>query len=324
MRKNTLLNLAFLSLVFFLLLIFMTLTAMEDSVGSDKELLQPAYWNQEEYDRALHAIDQPRDLTLQLTVTNGGKPSAGLPFEIVTGDEVSSGEILDAAGYFRKKVRYHHSFIETVFDNRIIPSSSRIDSTTYSWYYPGEWFSSLIYTVDFSLFSVKERMSAGKEEMEYAFSYPAGWKEKNAGVSFGSLYGMSSDAAAEPGGRKDTEARIIREEKGVCRVILHMNDFFRKWNDNYSTPYKAGDAYRVTIGLTLMPPGDFFTTAPSDRLDPAFVPKRYGGEVEATDGDPFLSVPSIVPEEKIRIEITRDIRLTAEMLAGYQKQGKGE
>jgi hypothetical protein len=313
-------NLIFLSLVFFLLMLFLTLSAMEDRMGSDDEKLPLAFWNQEEYDRAIHTIDQPRQLTIEITVKDGENPVTRSPFAICTrhtpfegGDECMEVS-LDTKGRFQRLMKYDHSLIDVTFDDRSIPSVCGIDTMSFVWYHPGKWFSSLIYDVDFSPFLVNEKLSADRESVEFSFTYPGHWVEKNVGVSFGNLYGINSDAEKEPRGRTDSEVVIKREDRGICVATLNMKSFFLRWNDNYSTPYKPGDMYPVSVVLRLAPPQDFFTTTPSERKDPSFVPKKYGSEVDSSDGDPFLSVPSIEPVEEVRIEIRREIKVTGAMV----------
>jgi hypothetical protein len=319
-KKNRYMNLIFLSLVFFLLMLFLTLSAMEDRMGSDDEKIPLAFWNQEEYDLAMHAIDQSRELHMDITVKDGKKPIDRTFFQVCTlrtpfegGDECIEVK-LDANGRFQGLIKYNHSLIDTTFDSRGIPPSCGIDTMSFIWYHPGKWFSSLIYVIDFSQFHVKEKLSAQKDKVEFSFSYPAYWIEKTVGVYFGDLYGISSDAEQEPQGRTDSEVIIKREEKGTCVVILNMKNFFLHWNDNYSTPYKAEDIYPVSVVFSIVPPEGFFKTTPSRRKDPSFVPRQYGGEVDSSDGDPFLSVPSIEPLKEGNIEIKRRIRVTGAMV----------
>jgi hypothetical protein len=319
-KKNRYMNLIFLSLIFFLLMLFLTLSAMEDRMGSDDEKLPLAFWNQEEYDRAIHTIDQSRQLTIDITVKDGENLVTKSPFAICTNRSAFEGgdeceEVTpDTKGRFQRLIHYDHSLIDVTFDRRSIPSSCGIDTMSFIWYHPGKWFSSLIYTVDFSPFLAIEKLSSEKESVEFSFTYPEHWIENKVGVSFGNLYGINSDAEKEPRGRTDSEVVIKREGKGRCVVILNMKSFFQRWNDNYSTPYKPGDMYPVSVVFRLAPPHDFFTTTPPERKDPPFVPKKYGGEVDSSDGDPFLSVPSIEPMEEVMVAIRRKIKVTGAMV----------
>ncbi|MBN2532511.1 MAG: hypothetical protein JXB88_06440 [Spirochaetales bacterium] len=305
--------------IFFYLHLFSS--CLSDRENQKKKNNQPkAYWNQEEYDRAIHKIHQPRNLFLSISIWNGNEVFSNKTFCVYTGRQKYGSEdayfniSLNEYGKAEQKIDYNHSFIGIELTPSLLPVESGIAAVFFSWYNPGTWVSELSVDIDVTHFSNRVYPSSDDGFVRSDLFYYPGFREKKVWVCFESLFVLTSTRKEHPQGLIAKEAEIKREEDGRISIILNMPGFFRKWNKNYASPWQEGDIYPVSISISLTPPAGFFRTVLSGKQDLTFVPKNYNGKVEVSDGDPYLFIPSTDSLEEVIINVNIDIPVTSMIL----------
>ena len=272
-----------------------------------------AYWDQEDHDKAMHLIRQPRELLLSLNFKADGAPLAQKRVRVYVARSMVEGcdefheYILDGDGTLELTQPYAESLIDVELTKENLPPKCGIDQLTYHWFFPGKWFEQLSIHRDLSNWVVSPfTVTGGDVTAEVSFD-PA-LKPTSAQVNFSNLLGHIFEA---PEMGNYPEASVQLSGKGKVTFTFHMSAFFEKWAKSYSKPFQIGDEYPLEILLTF---ASTFDVKSSKKTDPDFVPKSYDGRVDQTDGNPYLGVPSTVSEQTVQIVAKQSVTLTSEML----------
>ena len=108
-------------------------TSPRKTGASAEDDLPPAYWNQDEYDRALHLIAQPRQLELDFGFMGGGRPLARKAVRVYTkrtifeGGDVFTDLTIDGDGRLMGPLAYDHSLIEIELPGTSLPHGCGLD-----------------------------------------------------------------------------------------------------------------------------------------------------------------------------------------------------
>lgn len=289
-------------------------------VDRENNMLPKAYWNQAEHDQAMYKIHQPRNLILTVSIRHDETYFPERIFRVYKGREKYGSEeefidiTLDKNGITEQKINYNHSFIGIEFSPALFGVTNGIDTAFFAWYTPGTWVKELIVDIDITHFSSRMFSNPDNGTVHCDFLYNPEWIEKKVWVSFERLFTLTSTSEEHPDGLSAREGIVERKERGIMTILLNMPGFFNKWNKNYSKPWQEGDIFPVSLTLTLTPPARFFRTVPSRRQDPPFVPRKYNGKVNASEGDPYLFIPSTDLLEEAIIEMNINIPVTGVML----------
>jgi hypothetical protein len=272
-----------------------------------------AYWDQEDYDKAIHLIQQSRTLNLSLGFTFNNTPLANQRVRVyvarsmVEGGDEYHDYLLDKTGKLEFAQEYHESLIDVELDSQSLPKACGLDAITFHWFYPGKWFEHLSINRDLTHWTTKtENRSNGDVIIDV--SYDPRLTPASASVGFTKLLGHIYEG---PDMGTFPEASVAITGKGVAQYTFYMPTFFEKWMKNFTTPYQVGDEFQLELTLTF---DTLFDVKPSNRKDPDFVPKAYDGRVDHTDGNPYLGVPSTAPEHTIQIIVKPKLTLTKDML----------
>jgi hypothetical protein len=272
-----------------------------------------AYWNQEEYDQAMHLIHQPRRLQLALEFAASVKPLAKKRVRVYVARSMVEGcdeyheFLLDANGRLEADQEYGESLLDAELGRDALPAGCGLDTLTFHWFHPGKSFEQLAIRQDVGSWAFRQTgRKAGDVILELAFD-PA-LKPISAYVGFGRLLGHTFEG---PKMGSYHECSIVVPRPGLGQISLHMHEFFARWMKNYTTPYTVGNEYPVEVSFIF---DAAFPTKPSDRKEAPFVPKSYDGRVDHVNGNPFLDVPSTTPESSIRASALKKLTLTADML----------
>jgi len=275
-----------------------------------------AYWNQEEYDRAMHLIQQPRRLQLVLEFTASGEPLAGRRVRVYTarsmvvgGDEYQE-YTLDQHGRLKVEQEYGESLIDVELAGEALPEGCGLTSLTFHWYRPGKWYERLAIKSDLAPWQLRQ-LDQGQEkgEVHFQLSYDPALKPQSAFIGFTGLLGLTFEAPKLE--QSYPEAAITLPQPGQAHITLRMRSFFKEWMKNYTKPYKPGDQYPIEVSLTF--PATFQET-PSSRTDPPFIPKQYDGRVDHRNGNPYLPIPPTDPETQITATAKKTLTLTPQMI----------
>ncbi len=272
-----------------------------------------AYWDQEDYDKAIHLIQQRRTLTLALQFTANNTPLANQHIRVyvarsmVEGGDEYHDYLLGNDGTLEFTQEYCESLLDIELDSQALPPTSGLDSITFHWFYPGKWFDQLTIERDLTNWSVQKHKEKDGD-VSFEVTYDTKLIPVSASVGFTRLLGHIFEG---PKMGSFPEATVTIPGKGVALFTFHMRAFFEKWMGNYTTPYQVGDEFPLDLTLTFDTPFDVKT---STQKDPAFVSKAYDGRVDHTDGNPYLGVPTTTPEHTIQIAVKPKITLTETML----------
>ena len=273
-----------------------------------------AYWDQEDHDKAMHLIRQPRELLLSLNFKANGLPLAQKRVRVFVARSMVEGcdefheYLLDGNGSLELTQPYSESLIDVELTKDALPTECGIDQLTYHWFHPGKWFDQLSIHRDLSKWVVSPFTSNGGD-VSVEVTFDPALKPATAQVNFSNLLGHIFEA---PEMGSYPEASVKLSGKGKVTFTFHMSAFFEKWAKNYTTPFQAGDDYPLEILLTF---NSTFDVKSSSKKDPAFEPKTYDGRVDQADGNPYLGVPSTTPEETVQLVAKQKVTLTAEMLS---------
>ena len=272
-----------------------------------------AYWDQEDYDKAIHLIQQRRTLLLSLHFTANNAPLANKRVRVyvarsmVEGGDEYHDYLLGMDGQLEFSQEYCESLLDVELDAEALPPTSGLDSLTFHWFYPGKWFDQLRIERDLTPWTVKKQKEK-RGDVIFDVTYDPKLIPVSASVGFTRLLGHIYEG---PKMGSFPEASVSILENGKAQFIFHMQAFFEKWMSNYSTPYQVGDEFPLELTLTFDTPFDVKT---SKQKDADFVPKTYDGRVDHTDGNPYLGVPSTTPEHTIQLAVKPKITLTETML----------
>jgi hypothetical protein len=274
-----------------------------------------AYWDQEDHDKAVNLIRQPRQLKLMLSFKTGKTPLSKKKIRVyvarsmVEGCDEYNDYLLDEKGQLELEQKYSESLIDVELGSQALPSESALETLTFHWFHPGKWFENLIINQDVSSWSIRQ-IEQGKGDLKFELTFDNSLKPSSAFVSFSNLLGQSFDG---PEMGSTPEAAVAIPRTGSAHITFHLREFFTKWMSSYKTPYNAGDEYSLEISMTF---NTSFKAKPSSQKDPPFVPITYDGRVDHTDGNPYIGVPSTTPESTIQVNAKMKIILTPDMLPG--------
>jgi len=273
-----------------------------------------AYWDQEEHDKAMHLIRQPRELLLSLNFKANGAPLAQKRVRVYVARSMVEGcdeyheYLLDGDGTLELNHPYNESLIDVELTKEALPSKCGIKQLIFHWFHPGKWFDKLSIHRDLSNWVVTPfTVSGGDVTVEVSFDPVL--QPTSAQVNFSNLLGHIFEA---PDMGSYPEATVQLSGKGKAKVTFHMTAFFEKWAKNYSQSLEVGNEYPLEILFTF---NSAFEVKSSKKQDPEFVPKSYDGRVDQTDGNPYLGVPSTMPEETVQLVAKQSVTLTQDMLA---------
>jgi hypothetical protein len=317
----------------FLATLCATCAAAQDRRPED----EGAYWNQDENDRALHAIDQPRVTTFAVTARIAGAPAGGTRFKVrtlhttVIGGDRFVDYALDQEGRVRARLPYDHSLIETIFGRTSLPAGSGIDTLSFVWFQPAAWVESLSLDVDLAAFHVERSAPDAEGSVRFDISYDPTLEPKDVEALFGMNLMGTGDAISLLGVQfvpsivsEAREARAAFLGPGKARVSFEMAPFFAQWNKSYTHPLRAGDTYTIGLTMRLTPPPETageggarirgpFAEVPSTREDPPYVAPPPRRRRVSWLGNPYLQVPSAKPTRTIVIKVSAQVRLTTAM-----------
>jgi hypothetical protein len=249
---------------------------------------------------------------LELSFSREGNPSTGLPVDIVVSKKVKDGRNrplrrhLDDDGRLSEIVEYPESMIDVVLGLTEHDSKAPLRST-YHWYQPGQWFEGLLVEDDISCW----KCTTQRDNSDYVaqLNYPENAVPLTASVRFGNLLGIGFSACDE----KWTEASASFHEDRIVKITFHMKEYFEKWLDNMAEYPTSGDSYPISSTFTFK---RRYKSEISDRDDPGFEAFEYDGLVDGQDGNPFLEIPSLEPEEQVLAVARRNVAVTDTMLSG--------
>jgi hypothetical protein len=272
-----------------------------------------AYWDQEEYDKAIHLIQQRRFLSLSLDFTANGVSLANQRVRVyvarsmVEGGDEYHDYLLGMDGKLEFMQQYDESLLDIELTKPSLPAGCGIDKITFHWFYPGSWVDQLKIKRDLGTWSAKvDKEQEGN--VTIVVTYEPHLAPISASVAFTQLLGHTFEG---PQMGSFPEASATIPNRGITHFTFHLRTFFNKWMKNYTTPYQIGDEFPIELTLAFDTP---FDVKPSTQKDPEYVPKTYNGRVDHTDGNPFLGVPSTTPEHTTQITVQQKIVLTEAML----------
>jgi len=266
--------------------------------------LEAAHWNQDEYDRAYHQIFQARTLCLEAAIGPAALTSRRQEVRVIAGHDVSQVHTLDAQGRLCLDVEYGESRIDLEIE-RLSRKNERSVATLH-WFRPAVWIDTLRVTYDVSAFECYTFTWGKDAQTVCVIEYDPVYVPVSFYVHFGRLLGLTLTPEDRFSSR---EATLEMASPGEARIKLDLLYFFSRWCDSMSWRPSSGDPYPVRIGGTFLPAEDLLEEEVSAREDPPFVPKTYAGLVDATDGNPYLDLPSTEPEALVRISLHAQVRL---------------
>jgi len=272
-----------------------------------------AYWDQEDHDKAIHLIQQQRQLKLVLAFKTGKTPlfrkkvRVYVARSMVEGCDEFCDYLLDENGQLDLEQKYSESLIDVELGSQALPSESGLQTLTFHWFHPGKWFEHLTINQDIGSWSIRQ-IWEGEGDLKFELTFDHKLTPASAFVGFSNLLGNSFEG---PKMGSTPEATITIPKTGRAHIIFHLREFFNKWMSNYKTPYNVGDEYPIEISMTF---NTSFEAKPTSKTDPPFVPKTYDGRVDHTDGNPYIGVPSTTPENTIQVNAKMNVVLTREMI----------
>jgi hypothetical protein len=272
-----------------------------------------AYWDQEDYDKAIHLIQQHRELLLSLQFSANKTPLAKKRVRVYVARSMFEGAdeyrdyLLNDEGKLDFTQEYNESLLDIELDSQALPSGSGLDALTFHWFYPGKWFDKLTINRDLGPWTAT-MLNEATGNVTYEVTYDPALVPISASVGFSKLLGHIFEG---PKMGSFPEATVTVQKKGLTHFTFHLHTFFEKWMNNFSKPYQVGDEFPLNLTLTFETP---FDVKPSSRKDPRFEPKLYDGRVDHTDGNPYLGVPSITPENTLQVSVKPKLTLTETML----------
>ncbi|MFX1510368.1 MAG: hypothetical protein ACFFBR_08705 [Promethearchaeota archaeon] len=272
-----------------------------------------AYWDQEDYDKAIHLIHQPRFLNLSLAFTANSCPLANQRVRVyVARSMVEGGDeyydyLLDKTGKLEFPQDYHESLLDIELGHQSLPKDCGLDAITFHWFHPGKWFDQLNISRDLTQWTAKVH-NGSNGDVIIDVAYDPALTPASASVGFSQLLGHIYEG---PNMGSFPEASVAIKGKSTTQFTFHMRTFFDKWMNNFTTPYQVRDEFPIELSLVFE---THFDVKPSHRKDPEFVQKTYDGRVDHADGNPYLGVPSTKPENTIQVKVKPKLTITANML----------
>ncbi|MFX1566697.1 MAG: hypothetical protein ACFFCH_11975 [Promethearchaeota archaeon] len=272
-----------------------------------------AYWDQEDYDKAIHLIQQPRSINLSIAFTANNAPLENQRVRVyvarsmVEGGDEYHDYLLDKIGKLELILEYNESLIDIELDRQTLPKDCGLNAITFHWFHPGTWFNQLSINRELTKWAATMHTSSNGDVI-IDVTYDPALTPASASVGFTQLLGHNYEG---PEMGSFAEASVAITGKGTTQFTFHLQTFFEKWMNNFATAYKAGDEFPIDLALIFNTP---FEVKSSSRKDPDFVPKTYSGRVDHTDGNPYLGVPSTTPESTTKVTVKHTLTITESML----------
>jgi hypothetical protein len=291
-----------------------------------------AFWNQDAYDRALHAIEQPREATLAITARVAGAPASGQRLRVCTlrtpviGGDRFVDYTLDQQGHLRARHAYGNSLIEVLFERAHLPAGSGIDILSFAWFASSTWIEGLSLDVDLSAFRIDRHPPDAEGRVVFDIHYDPALEPQRITARFGSNGWVSHTYVSfEPG--VESPAKIARGSflgPGRARVSFEMATYLDPWERSFPKP-RLGTTYQTEIEAVLVqpaagdgdagaPPRRLLTVTPSSRADPPFIPPPPRRRRDSWEGNPYVVLPSTKPFERVTITVFSAIEITRSML----------
>ncbi len=294
-----------------------------DPKPSEPQPARPAFWNQDEYDRAMHAIFQDRQTDLSVSV----QTPAGIEAQAQTArlhrhaveDEFNNHPLkFDAEGKFTQAaLPYPASMLLIELGDDFMAADAEAQGCVASieetlrldWYQPSQHFESVDVSINTALFDARAAASEGTRA-QVTLTIPQGAKIKEVDAGLGRI------AGAQLGPNRQSDFFASQTDGNTITISADLKPFFKQYLDNHSTAPKPGELYSFNGSVTLEAPAGIFAQTPAaDRQDPPYTPGSYDGKVSTRNGDPYLDIPEVTPHTTITLSFVAKVKLTKEMLA---------
>lgn len=306
---------SFLSLIILMTSSFSPLVGAASGAQPDeKTSTQCAFWNQEDYDKAVHTIKQVRRVRTTFLKFIDGEPSSLRRVGLSYREEGKTRNLqLKHDGSVARNLTYTNSLLRFVVTPKYYAglTDHGFDSVEFMWKRPGEWIDAIKGVIDLEPFVLAANSSLDPTVVTYAFTYAPTYTPRNVMISFGNLVGQEYNAGNE---WKNDLGSVTLSPTGTGVITVRMKDFFAKWNESYSTPYKAGDLYTISLSMTFDAPKNLIAQAASAKQDPKFVAKKYACQADHLEGNPFLEVPDVTPDTYVRFERSLEVPVSVGMI----------
>ncbi|NDJ53882.1 MAG: hypothetical protein GYB68_12480 [Chloroflexi bacterium] len=292
--------------------------APSPSAGTEGPSADPndcAFWNQEEFDRAMHLIDQPRSVDLNVDIQNAGQPT---PFELMRGRfqlgvmaTEEPGTYSDPPdGSFNQSIDYEHSYL--AIETALFEVDDLNGEISVQWYQPGQNFESVAINLDLSDFSASAEPPTESGLVNLSLSYPADWESSQITGSFDRMLGISNVPTLG-----EYESFIVRTPSlpGQTTLTFDLNSFFSRYQDNYANRFEPGDLFPISATFTFADPPAAFRSVSSNQSDPPFEPTEYPCLVDSSGGDPYLNLPPTEPFQQVVVTLRHEFVVTEAMFS---------
>jgi hypothetical protein len=302
------------------LLIVIGCTACRSATTSVTATPSPecAAQNQDEFDRAVHRIIQPRELVMRVNVAGMGAEPLYMCNHQYFGDmnndncqQLNFGP----TGKSLIPVRYEASHIGVFLYG--LPSETGLSEVEISWFHPGENYEQLSVALDANAFSFEAGDPDEEGIVRFTYTYPIDWQPSHFFISFGSLLGLdiSEENAFSLAGSDVDFVHVVSMFPGESTFDLNMTAFLQWSKNSWAPPFRAGDNFAVNASVEFNQPAGTFEAIPSNEVDPPYVPTPYTCVRDGQDGtDPNFNVPGIEPYERVTLRGTIDVPVTDTMV----------
>ena len=211
-----------------------------------------AYWDQEDHDKAMHLIRQPRELLLSLHFQANGAPLAKKHVRVYVGRSMVEGcdefhdYLLNKEGKLDLPQPYGESLIDVELSQDALPADCGVGVILFHWYHPGQWFDQLSIHRDLTNWRV-DSSAVNNGNIKFEVTFDPALQPTSAQVNFSNLLGHIFEAP-EMGSFPEATVKVTRKNK--VTFIVHIQSFFEKWAKNYQTPFQVGDEYPLELILT--------------------------------------------------------------------------
>lgn len=276
---------------------------------------QCSYDNQVEYDKATWLLNQTRKVKVDFEFLKDGlsSPINSVYVSTKNGGKINNTKIKSST--LKKNITYKKSFIDVTLNVAAEKSLEAlgIDAWSFHWKRPGKNYKSLSADFIVGAFStVKVNPPDANGDVNYDITYDPAYELDNFGLSFGNLLSVTADPSVAMKEGEVAHAELIKP--GYARAVIHWKDFFAKWNDSFSTPYKDGDTFPLTLVAKFNPPAGLLKEVKSTKKDKVYKAKKYTCEVDYTQGNPFLDIPNTKKETWATMSKVYEVPVNTKML----------
>lgn len=296
-------NFPILFVRFFLVAVLLTSLTPQIAFAESAEC---AFDNQEEYDKAAWMLNQNRMVKTNFKFQKDGlnTPINSVYISTQYDGKMKNSKIKNNS--LKKTIAYKKSLIDFTLNVAAEKSLETLglDTWNFHWKRPGKHYKSI--SADFfigAFTTVKVNPPAANGDVNYDITYDPAYDLDQFTLSFGNLLSVSADPDKMMAAGDIAHAELIKP--GYARAVIHWKEFFTRWNDNFSTPYKAGDAFPLALHAQFNPLANLLKEVLS---------KKYSCQVDYTDGNPFLDVSSTEDETWVTIAKSYEVPVSTEML----------